>query len=133
MGSNGDSAKAASSNVDINLSKVIGFYKRQAWAQKVFDRIEEFETDEGNGVILSAALLRSNNDLYFPAFLSIDLKEKGNVVGAYLLTETNDSFELVPLEAVVGEFENEGILPFQYRTIEKLEGDTTQKNWPDFS
>lgn len=133
MTSHGDSAKASSINTNTSLSNIIGFYKRQAWAQKVFEKIGEVETDEGNGIILAASLLRSRNGLYFPAYLSINKSENGKVVGVYLLSESEESFNLIPLETFSDALKEEDLLPFQYRTIEKVEGDTNQVNWPDFT
>ncbi|MEK4244692.1 hypothetical protein MKZ20_05020 [Psychrobacillus sp. FSL K6-2684] len=117
-----------------NAQKVIGFYKRQAWAAKVFEKIEQENiVEDGKNIVLVSSIIQSSNNLYFPAFMRINLKENGRVAGAYMIMEEDDSFKLLPLEILLEEPEMEELLPLKYRTIEKIEGDTYQVNWPEFS
>ncbi|QGM31068.1 hypothetical protein GI482_12015 [Bacillus sp. N3536] len=126
--------KSNENKTEESAQKVIGFYKRQAWAAKVFEKIEQENiVEDGNGIVLVSSIIQSSNNLYFPAFMRINLKENGKVVGAYMIMEEDDSFKLLPLEILLEEPEMEGLLPLKYRTIEKIEGDTYQVNWPEFS
>ena len=114
--------------------KVIGFYKRQAWAQKFFEKIDEDNLEtEGKNKVLAPSILQSQNGLFFPAFMSIDVKKKGEVSGAYLFSENDENIQLIPLEKVMTQLENDKLLPFRYRTLSEIPGDQFQKNWPDFS
>ena len=65
--------------------------------------------------------------------MRINMKENGKVVGAYMIQEEEDSFSLLPLEILLEEPEMQEMLPFKYRTLEKIEGDSLQVNWPEFS
>ncbi|MER2262226.1 MAG: hypothetical protein ABS934_09420 [Psychrobacillus sp.] len=126
--------KGKENNLVGNTQKVIGFYKRQAWAAKVFEKIEQENiVQDGKDVVLASSIIQSNNNLYFPAFMRINIKENGRVVGAYMIQEEDDTFNLLPLEILLEEPEMQEMLPFKYRTVEKIEGDTIQVNWPEFS
>lgn len=126
--------KGKENNIVGNAQKVIGFYKRQAWAAKVFEKIEQDSiVQDGKDIVLASSIIQSNNNLYFPAFMRINMKENGKVVGAYMIQEEEDSFSLLPLEILLEEPEMQEILPFKYRTLEKIEGDSLQVNWPEFS
>ena len=122
------------SSLEENAQKVIGYYKRQAWAVKVFDKIDQNNiVEDGKDVVLASSIIQSSNDLFFPAFIRINTKENGKVVGAYLILEEDDSFQLLPLERALEELQLDELVPFKYRTLEKIEGDEHQTNWPEFS
>ncbi|NME05034.1 hypothetical protein [Psychrobacillus sp. BL-248-WT-3] len=126
--------KGKENNIVGNAQKIVGFYKRQAWAAKVFEKIEQDSiVQDGKDIVLASSIIQSNNNLYFPAFMRINMKENGKVVGAYMIQEEEDSFSLLPLEILLEEPEMQEILPFKYRTLEKIEGDSLQVNWPEFS
>lgn len=126
--------KGKENNIVGNTQKVIGFYKRQAWAAKVFEKIEQDSiVQDGKNVVLASSIIQTNNNLYFPAFMRINIKENGKVVGAYMIQEENENFNLLPLELLLEEPEMKEMLPFKYRTLEKIEGDSLQVNWPEFS
>lgn len=134
MDSEEKETKKSNASVEANAQKIIGYYKRQAWALKVFDKIEQDSiVEDGKNVILASSVIQSNNDLFFPAFIRINTKENGKVVGAYLIIEEEDSFQLLPLERALEEFELDELVPFKYRTLEKIDGDQFQVNWPEFS
>ncbi|MFF2752128.1 hypothetical protein ACFVR1_00045 [Psychrobacillus sp. NPDC058041] len=125
---------SSSSFVEDQAPKVIGYYKRQAWALKVFDKIDQGNiVADGTNVILASSIIQSKNDLYFPAFMRINTKEKGEVVGAYLIIEEDESFQLLPLERALEVLQMDELLPFKYRTLEQINDDKYQVNWPDFS
>lgn len=126
--------KKSNASVEAGAEKIIGYYKRQAWALKVFDKIEqESIVEDGKNVILVSSIIQSNNDLFFPAFIRINTKEAGKVVGAYLILEEEESFQLLPLETALEEYKLDDLVPFKYRTLEKIDGDQFQVNWPEFS
>lgn len=126
--------KGKENNIVGNAQKIVGFYKRQAWAAKVFEKIEQDSiVQDGKDIVLASSIIQSNNNLYFPAFMRINMKENGKVVGAYMIQEEEDSFSLLPLEILLEEPEMQEMLPFKYRTLEKIEGDSLQVNWPEFS
>lgn len=134
MDSEEKETKNFNASIEANAQKIIGYYKRQAWALKVFDKIEQDNiVEDGNNVILASSVIQSNNDLFFPAFIRINTEENGKVVGAYLILEEEDSFQLLPLERALEEFKLDELIPFKYRTIEKIDGDQYQVNWPEFS
>lgn len=123
-----------SSSLEESTPKVIGYYKRQAWAVKVFDKIDQDNIiEDGKDVVLASAVIQSSNDLFFPAFIRINTKENGKVEGAYLIIEEDESFQLLPLEKALKDLQLDDLVPFKYRTLEKIEGDTYQTNWPKFS
>lgn len=122
------------SSTEGNTPKVIGYYKRQAWALKVFEKIDQDNlVSDGKNVVLATSIIQSNNDLFFPAFIRVNTKEKGKVEGAYLIIEEDDSFQLLPLERALEELNMNELIPFKYRTLEQIDGDEFQVNWPDFS
>ena len=134
MDSEEKETKKSNASVEANAQKIIGYYKRQAWALKVFDKIEQDSiVEDGKNVILASSVIQSNNELFFPAFIRINTKENGKVVGAYLIIEEEESFQLLPLERALEEFELDELVPFKYRTLEKIDGDQFQVNWPEFS
>lgn len=116
--------------------KIIGGYKKQGWAVKVLDKIEndavEYEDDQ---TAMAKAVMESSDHSYYPAFLHLDLANNGMIIGAYFISETKEQFELIPFE-LAKEFidkAEEDLIPFKYRTLEKIEGDEFQTNWPEFS
>lgn len=118
-----------------NPPKVIGGYKKQGWAVKVLENISnetiEFEED---GTVTAKSILLANDETYYPAFLTLDMENKGQVIGAYLISEEENQFILIPFE-IAKDFLNksdEELLPLKYRTLEKIEGDEIQQNWPEF-
>ena len=126
--------KKSTPQVEAGAEKIIGYYKRQAWAIKVFDKIEQDSiVEDGKNVILASSIMQSNNDLFFPAFIRINTKENGKVVGAYLIIEEDDSFQLLPLERALEDYKLDELVPFKYRTLAKIDGDQYQVNWPEFS
>ena len=134
MDSEEKETKNFNASVEANAQKITGYYKRQAWALKVFDKIEQDNiVEDGKNVILASSVIQSNNDLFFPAFIRINTKENGKVVGAYLILEEEESFQLLPLERALEEFKLDELIPFKYRTLEKIDGDQYQVNWPEFS
>lgn len=116
--------------------KIIGGYKKSGWALKVLEKISNEATEtEMDGTITAKAILEAKDLTYYPAFLTIDKNKNGQILGAYLLSEKAEQFELLPFEMVkefLGKPEEE-LTPFRYRTLEKIEGDKAQVNWPDFS
>ncbi|WP_409272351.1 hypothetical protein V1499_21195 [Neobacillus sp. SCS-31] len=119
-----------------NPPKIIGGYKKQGWAVKALDKISNDAIEiEDDGTITAKAVLESSDLSYYPAFLNLDLKQKGQILGVYFIAENKDQFDLIPFELAKEFIEKpEGeLLPFKYRTIEKIEGDEFQKNWPEFS
>lgn len=134
MSSEERETKKSNASVEVGAEKIIGYYKRQAWALKVFDKIEQDSiVEDGKNVILASSIIQSNNELFFPAFIRINTKEAGKVVGAYLILEEEESFQLLPLEKALEEYKLDELVPFKYRTLEKIEGDQFQVNWPEFS
>ena len=60
---------------------------------------------------------------------------QGQIVGAYLISEKEDQFELIPYE-LAQPYTNKSesdLIPFKYRTLKKIDGDQIQVNWPEFS
>lgn len=115
--------------------KVIGGYKKQGWAVKMLENIsnESIEFEE-NDTVTAKSILLANNETYYPAFLTLDLKNQGQVIGAYLISEDDDQYNLIPFE-IAKDFLNKTdkeLLPLKYRTLEKIEGDEIQQNWPEF-
>lgn len=69
--------KGKENNIVGNAQKIVGFYKRQAWAAKVFEKIEQDSiVQDGKDIVLASSIIQSNNNLYFPAFMRINIKEK---------------------------------------------------------
>ncbi|RDU37566.1 hypothetical protein DRW41_06920 [Neobacillus piezotolerans] len=119
-----------------NPPKIIGGYKKQGWAVKSLDKISNDPVEkEEDGTIMAKAVLESSDLSYYPAFLHLHPKKKGQILGVYFIAESKDQYDLIPFE-LAKEFidKSDGeLLPFRYRTIEKVEGDEFQKNWPEFS
>lgn len=127
-------SKGSGSSIEESIPKVIGYYKRQVWAVKVFEKIDQENIiADGENIVLASSVIRTSNDLYFPAFIQINTKENGKLVGAYLIVEGTESFGLYPLETALEKLDMNELLPFKYRTLEKIDGDQLQINWPDFS
>ncbi|MDP4170907.1 MAG: hypothetical protein Q8906_09895 [Bacillota bacterium] len=119
-----------------NPPKIIGGYKKQGWAIKVLEKIsnETLEYEE-DGTVTAMAVLESCDQSYFPAFMHLDLNNKGSIIGVYFIAENKEQFDLIPFEIAkeyIDKQEND-LLPFKYRTLEKIEGDEFQVNWPEFS
>ncbi|EIJ80479.1 hypothetical protein PB1_08967 [Bacillus methanolicus PB1] len=119
-----------------NPPKIIGGYKKQGWAVKVLEKISNDAVEqEEDGTVTAKAVLEAKDATYFPAFLHLDLMKKGQIIGAYFISENDRQFDLIPFE-IAKEFMNkkeEDLVPFKYRTLEKIEGDEFQVNWPEFS
>jgi hypothetical protein len=119
-----------------NPPKLIGGYKKQGWAVKVLEKIDNNDVEEeADNVVIAKAVLEARDRTYYPAFLSIDLSQKGKIVGLYLISENKDQFDLIPFELAMPFLNKpkEELVPFRYRTLAKIEGDEQQVNWPDFS
>ena len=115
--------------------KIIGGYKRQGWAQKTLDKIENADIEqEPKGFVTAKAILEANDGSYYPAFLLIDTKKSGKIKDAFFLSEEQEQFNLIPLELALEFIDKEAndLMPFRYRTLGKIKGDQFQKNWPDF-
>ncbi|PLT35736.1 hypothetical protein [Bacillus sp. V5-8f] len=115
--------------------KIIGGYKKQGWAVKVLDKTSNESIESEGGSITAKAVLEANDGSYYPAFLTLDMNNNGQISGAYLLAEEEEQFNLIPYE-IAKEFlekPESDLIPFKYRTLEKIEGDEQQQNWPDFS
>ena len=119
-----------------NPPKIIGGYKKQGWAVKALDKISNPAVEkEDNNLVTAKAVLKANDETFYPAFLTLNMSNSGQIVGAYLISEQEEQFELIPYE-VAQSFTNKSeseLIPFKYRTLEKIDGDLTQVNWPDFS
>jgi hypothetical protein len=114
--------------------KIIGNYKKQGWANKVLEKIENSSVEEeDDGVVSAKAVLLSKEGTYYPAFLGISTKEEGKIVGLYFISEDKEAYSLIPFELTKASLNHSELLPFKYRTLEKIDGDQQQKNWPDFS
>ncbi len=119
-----------------NPPKIIGGYKKQGWAVKALDKISNPAVEkEDDHLVTAKAVLKANDETYYPAFLTLSLENSGQIVGAYLISEQEEQFELIPYEVAApftNKSENE-LIPFKYRTLEKINEDQIQVNWPDFS
>nr|WP_035322287.1 hypothetical protein [Peribacillus kribbensis] len=116
---------------------VIWGYKKAGWALKVLDKIsnDSVEHEPDGSAVTAKAILEASDQTYYPAFLTLDLTNHGQIAGAYFISEKEDQFELLPFE-VAKEFikkDESELLPFRYRTLEQIEGDELQINWPDFT
>lgn len=121
---------------EVDPPKIIGGYKRQVWAQKVLDKIENDDIEkEPKGLISAKAILEAKNGTFYPAFLLLDTKKSGKIQDAFFITEDKEQFNLIPLELALqySGKEDGDLMPFRYRTLSKIKGDLFQKNWPDFS
>jgi hypothetical protein len=124
------------SQLEAKPPKIIGGYKKPGWAVKTLDKISNDPTEaEEDGTITAKAVLLAADETYYPAFLTLDMKNGGKVIGAYLMAEDEENFNLIPFEMAKGfmKKKDEEITPFRYRTLVKLDGDLYQQNWPDFS
>ncbi|MDP4086638.1 MAG: hypothetical protein Q8934_18855 [Bacillota bacterium] len=119
-----------------NPPKVIGGYKKSGWAVKTLEKISNDSIEiEPDGNITAKAILLATDQSYYPAFLTLDMKNGAKIIGVYLITDNKDTFGLIPFE-IARDFIDKGeieLTPFRYRTLEKIDGDTFQQNWPDFS
>ncbi|MFJ8257621.1 hypothetical protein ACIQ4Z_10160 [Peribacillus asahii] len=119
-----------------NPPKIIGGYKKQGWAIKALEKISNPAVEEEeNNLITAKAVLKAKDETYYPAFVTLDMTNNGQVVGVYLISEKEEQFELIPYELAqpfTDKSETE-LIPFTYRTLEKITGDQVQTNWPDFS
>ncbi|MCL6584931.1 MAG: hypothetical protein K6T72_00175 [Anoxybacillus sp.] len=119
-----------------NPPKLIGGYKKQGWAVKILEKIENEDVEtEGDGLVTAKAVLEANDGTYYPAFLTLNLSNKGQIVGLYLMAENKEQFDLIPFELAKPFLhkDDKELLPFRYRTLAKIEGDEQQINWPDFT
>jgi hypothetical protein len=119
-----------------NPPKIIGGYKKQGWAVKVLEKISNSDVEEEeNNLITTKAVLKAKDETYYPAFLTLNMESHGKVSGAYLISESEEEFELIPFELALPytKKEESELLPFNYRTLVKIDGDQSQKNWPEFS
>ncbi|MFJ7832557.1 hypothetical protein ACIQXU_20475 [Peribacillus sp. NPDC097284] len=119
-----------------NPPKIIGGYKKQGWAVKTLEKTSNPDVEkEEDHLITAKAVLRANDETYYPAFLTLDMEKHGQIKGVYLISETEEEFTLIPFELALphtGKGESD-LLPLNYRTLVKIEGDQVQKNWPEFS
>jgi hypothetical protein len=119
-----------------NPLKVIGGYKKPGWAMKILDKISNDSIEvEQDGNITAKAILLAADESYYPAFLTLDMQNNGKIIGAYLIAENKEEFNLIPFE-IAKEYINKKeteLTPFRYRTIEKIKEDKYQTKWPDFS
>ena len=71
----------------------------------------------------------ASNETYYPAFLTLDMKDGGKVIGAYLIAEDEENYNLIPFEIAKGfmKEKDEELTPFRYRTLVKLDGDIYNK------
>lgn len=122
--------------LEVKPPKIIGGYKKPGWAVKTLDKISNDPTEvENDGTVTAKAVLIAANETYYPAFLTLDMKNGGKVIGAYLIAEDEENYKLIPFE-IAKTFmkkKDEELIPFRYRTLVKLDGDVYQQNWPDFS
>ena len=119
-----------------NPPKIIGGYKKQGWAVKTLEKTSNPDVEEEeNNMVTAKSVLKASDETYYPAFLTLNMENNGQIIGAYLISETEEEFELIPFELALpytGKEESE-LLPFTYRTLVQIDGDQSQKNWPDFS
>ena len=122
--------------LDSHPPKIIGGYKKPGWAVKALDKIsnEPVEVEDDSTVTAKAVLLAADQS-YYPSFLTLDMKEGAKVIGAYLIAEEEEAYNLIPFEMARGFIQktDEELTPFRYRTLVKIDGDAYQQNWPDFS
>ena len=113
-----------------NPPKIIGGYKKQGWAVKALDKISNPAVEEEeNNMVTAKAVLKAKDETFYPAFLTLNMAENGQIVGAYFISEQEEQFELIPYE-MAHPFTNKSesdLIPFKYRTLEKIDGDTQFK------
>lgn len=122
--------------LDANPPKIIGGYKRAGWAVKILENISNESVEkEDAGKITAKAVLQAADQTYYPSFLTLDLENEGKILGAYLISENEEVYQLIPFEIARNYIKkaDEDLTPFRYRTLDKIEGDLYQQNWPDFS
>ena len=57
-----------------NPPKIIGGYKKQGWAVKALDKISNPAVEkEDNNLVTAKAVLKANDETYYPAFLTFKL------------------------------------------------------------
>ncbi len=124
------------SNLKENPPTIIGGYKRQGWAVKALEKTSNADLEiEKGGLVTAKAILEAKDGTFYPAFLTLNTKQKGQIVDAFFLSENDDQFDLIPLQIAqdfIGKDPSD-LMPFRYKTLEKIEGDQFQVNWPDFS
>ncbi|WP_113930835.1 hypothetical protein [Bacillus sp. P14.5] len=114
--------------------KIKGNYKKQGWAIKVLEKIENPSIEvEEEGIVTAKAILLSNIGTYYPAFLTISIKERGRIIGMYFIVENTDAYSLIPFELSEKFIDHSDLLPLKYKTLEKIEKDEQQNKWPDYS
>ncbi|MBM7690856.1 hypothetical protein JOC77_000259 [Peribacillus deserti] len=120
-----------------NPPKIIGGYKKPGWALKVLDKIsnDSVEHEPDGSTVTAKAILEAKDETYYPAFITLDMTNKGQIAGAYFISESDEEFELLPFEIAKAFIKKEEaeLTPFKYRTLEQIEGDEIQVNWPDFT
>ncbi|NRD77325.1 hypothetical protein HPT25_07410 [Bacillus sp. BRMEA1] len=133
---NAENSSEVLTQLSAHPPKIIGGYKKPGWAVKTLEKIsnESVEVEE-DGTVTAKAVLLAADQTYYPAFLSLDKDSGRKIIGAYLIAEQDEEYILIPFE-IAKDFlqkEESELTPFRYRTLEKIEGDLFQKNWPDFS
>ncbi|MFT4414451.1 hypothetical protein ACLM5H_11380 [Fredinandcohnia humi] len=119
-----------------NPPKIIGDYKKQGWALKALEKTSNEDIEkEANGKVTAKAVLEAKDGTYYPAFLLLDIKKSGKIIDCFFLAESNDHFDLIPLQLAQEFFgkDSSEVMPFKYRTLAQIKGDRFQTNWPDFS
>lgn len=119
-----------------NPPKIIGGYKKQGWAVKTLEKTSNPDIEEEeNNLVTVKSVLKASDETYYPAFLTLNMQNHGQIIGAYLISEAEEEFELIPFELALPytKKEESELLPFTYRTLIQIDGDQSQKNWPDFS
>jgi hypothetical protein len=133
---NSDHTNEVLSKLSANPPKIIGGYKKSGWAIKILGNITNESVEiEPDGTVTAKAVLLAADQTYYPAFLTLDIENGGKIIGSYLIAENKEEYILIPFE-IARDFihkEDSELTPFRYRTLEKIEGDVYQKNWPDFS
>jgi hypothetical protein len=133
---NSDHTNEVLSKLSANPPKIIGGYKKSGWAVKILGNITNESVEiEPDGTVTAKAVLLAADQTYYPAFLTLDIENGGKIIGSYLIAENKEEYILIPFE-IARDFihkKDSELTPFRYRTLEKIEGDVYQKNWPDFS
>ncbi|MDQ0269124.1 hypothetical protein [Cytobacillus purgationiresistens] len=53
---------------------------------------------EEEGIVTAKTILKANDNTFYPAFLTLDMKQKGQIIGAYLIADQADHYDLIPFE-----------------------------------
>jgi hypothetical protein len=119
-----------------NPPKLVGGYKKIGWVQKAIDKLDfgPLEVNEDKSY-MAQGILKGKNETFYPALFHLDYVSAGKILGIYLMSEKEDSIELIPIE-IAQHFLKESInelKPFKYKTIVSIPDDNYQKNWPDFT